>query len=215
MQNLLQFLTIFFACCSPADINVDTASRQKTNLNKQKAITIAPLKISPEQIKTSIAVLEKRKKEKRILEFVEIHKSKLKNQKLFSFVDYSMSINKKRFFVFDLKKKKIIYSTFVGHSGYSGETIPWDTSNVPNTRKTSLGLFKVGAQYHGRFGKSKRLHGLSKTNSNAFRRAIVAHSMQGDEVEDLYSWGCFTFFKKDLNKAFSYMKKGTYLLAVD
>ena len=200
MQNLLQLLTIFLTCCNTAGINVNAAELQKVSFDK---------------LKSSIVSLQRLNKEKRILEFVEIHKSRLNSQKTFIFVDYSMPIDKKRFFVFDLRKKKIIYSTFVGHSGYSGEKIPWDTSNTPNTRKTSLGLFKVGVQYYGSFGKSKRLHGLSESNSNAFRRAIVAHSMQGVDVEDLYSWGCFTFFERDLDKAFSYMKKDTYLLAVN
>ena len=147
MQNLLQLLTIFLTCCNTAGINVNAAELQKVSFDK---------------LKSSIVSLQRLNKEKRILEFVEIHKSRLNNQKTFIFVDYSMPIDKKRFFVFDLRKKKIIYSTFVGHSGYSGEKIPWDTSNTPNTRKTSLGLFKVGVQYYGSFGKSKRLHCLSE-----------------------------------------------------
>ncbi len=153
-------------------------------------------------------------KEEKISKSIEKYNTRFKGQKFISFVDYSMPISEKRFFVFDLKKKKIVLSTHVGHSGYSGEITPFDTSNVPNTRKTSLGLYRVGVQYSGRWGKSKRLHGLSKTNSNAFIRAIVAHSMSGNKPENLYSWGCFTFYEKDLNTVFKYMKRGTYLLAV-
>jgi hypothetical protein len=151
----------------------------------------------------------------KIQESLQKYHSRLKNQKLVSFVDYSASIKERRFFVYDLKERQVIYSTHVGHSGYSGTDKPTHTSNTPNTRKTSLGLFKIGAQYYGRFGKSKRLHGLSDSNSNAFKRAIVAHSMPGHSPEDLYSWGCFTFFEEDLDVAFGYMRKGTYLLAVD
>ena len=145
---------------------------------------------------------------------IQKHSKNLKTQKTISFVDYSKPINEKRFFVFDLNRREIIYSTFVGHSGYSGSVRPLDTSNTPNTKKTSVGLFKIGVQYYGRFGKSKKLHGLSKTNSNAYKRAIVAHSLEGSSVRDLYSWGCFTFFEWDLDSVFKYMKKGTYLLAI-
>lgn len=175
---------------------------------------ITTSKISDKKRRNLLKILKEREKTEKILKFASKNKKLLKNQKLFFFVDYSMSIQEKRFFVFDLKTKKVIFSTYVGHSGYSGDDTPIVTSNVPDTRKTSLGLYKVGKQYYGNFGKSKRLHGLSKTNSNAFRRAIVAHSMPGAEAEDLYSWGCFTFFEGDLNVVFKFMKKGSYLLAV-
>lgn len=153
-------------------------------------------------------------KSQEILEHISEHKTRLRGQKVISFVDYSMPINRKRFFVYDVQKQEIIYSTFVGHSAYSGRLRPNDTSNTPDTRKTSTGLFKVGGQYVGRFGKSKKLHGLSDTNSNAYKRAIIVHSMPGFEFEDLYSWGCFTFFEEDLDTVFKYMKKGSYLLVV-
>lgn len=151
----------------------------------------------------------------KIMSFVETHRKQLRRQRRVMFVDYSLPLHKERFFVFDLKKQQVVYSTFVGHSPYSGRYRPVRTSNVPNTRKTSVGLFKVGREYSGSFGKSKKLHGLSKTNSNAYKRAIIVHSMPGFEVEDLYSWGCFTFFEFDLDDVFSYMKKGTYLIAVN
>ena len=147
--------------------------------------------------------------------FGKKYRKALSMQGLVSFVDYSLPIDEKRFFVFDVRERKVIFSTYVGHSRYSGRYRPIKTSNVPNTKKTSLGLYRVGAQYHGRFGKSKRLHGLSKTNDNAFRRAIVAHSMPGRHVSDLYSWGCFTFFKGDLNVVFHFMRRGSYLLVLN
>ena len=158
-----------------------------------------------------ITVLDKQEKIEGIL---SKYSSRLQGHDIISFVDYSMPINEKRFFVYDLKEEKIIYSTFVGHSRYSGSLKPSDTSNVPNTRKTSIGLFRVGGQYVGRFGKSKKLHGLSDTNSNTYKRAIIVHSMPGFAFEDLYSWGCFTFFEEDASIVLKYMSKGSYLLAV-
>ena len=150
----------------------------------------------------------------RIKKYVSKYKKRFKNHSHFSFVDYRIPIHKERFFVYDLKEEKIIFSTFVGHAYKSGEYFPDDTSNTPDTKKTSIGLFRVGKQYYGNFGKSKRLHGLEKTNSNGYRRAIVAHSMSGIMPSDLYSWGCFTFFEGDLEVVFNFMKKGSYLLAV-
>jgi hypothetical protein len=38
--------------------------------------------------------------------------------------------------------------------------------------------------------------------------------MPGFAFEDLYSWGCFTFFEEDASIVLKYMSKGSYLLAV-
>ncbi len=192
------FLASTQAMCSPTE-EFNTPLEEAPEIMLLEEMLIEPSRVSKEQ---------------KINKSIKKYNTRLKGQKFISFVDYSIPISEKRFFVFDLKDKKIVFSTYVGHSGYSGERTPFDTSNVPNTRKTSLGLYKVGIQYYGRWGRSKKLHGLSKTNSNAYKRAIVAHSMQGDKPENLYSWGCFTFYEKDLKTVFSYMRKGTYLLAV-
>jgi hypothetical protein len=41
---------------------------------------------------------------------------------------------------------------------------------------TSLGRYKVGNAYQGRFGLAYKLHGLDATNSNAFKRYVVLHA---------------------------------------
>ena len=41
---------------------------------------------------------------------------------------------------------------------------------------TSLGRYKIGNPYNGRFGRAYKLHGLDSTNSNAFKRYVVLHS---------------------------------------
>ena len=39
----------------------------------------------------------------------------------------------------------------------------------------AIGKYKIGSSYVGSFGRSYKLHGLDKTNSNALARAIVLH----------------------------------------
>ena len=134
--------------------------------------------------------------------------------------DYSKKITEKRFFLLDLKNEKIIYSTYVGHAWRSGRGKPKRFSNKSNTNKSSLGIYRVGKKYKSNyFDNAFRLHGLSKTNSNALSRAIVIHDVPVDYIEDpsgmilsglveqeqLYSDGCFTFFPwdfKDVMKLF-------------
>lgn len=185
-------------------------------MNILKTLLLLALTLSPVALpcQTAAEEITTQTTSSKIMNYLEAHRKRLRGQRRVAFVDYSLPLHERRFFVFDTRKKEIVYSTFVGHSPYSGNARPVRTSNVPNTRKTSVGLFKIGKEYYGRFGRSKKLHGLSKTNSNAYKRAIIVHSMPGIEVSDLYSWGCFTFFEHDLQHVFSFMKKGTYLLAV-
>ena len=53
-----------------------------------------------------------------------------------------------RFFVYDSRARTVLYSTYVGHSSYSGEDIPTKFSNVPQS-KDILGLYRVGGEYRG------------------------------------------------------------------
>jgi hypothetical protein len=41
---------------------------------------------------------------------------------------------------------------------------------------TSLGRYRIGQSYHGQFGLAFKLHGLDKTNDNAYKRFVVLHS---------------------------------------
>lgn len=110
--------------------------------------------------------------------------------------DMRISILKKRFFVCDLRTEKIIDTAFVAH-GIGSETFRGELtfSNVPDSRSTSLGKYKIGNAYVGDFGFSYRLHGLDSTNNNALRRAIVlhAHSSVPDRETNFpicLSYGC-------------------------
>jgi hypothetical protein len=49
-------------------------------------------------------------------------------------------------------------------------------SNVVGSGCTSLGKYKIGATYTGKWGYSFKLHGLDTSNNNAFERTVVLHS---------------------------------------
>lgn len=93
-------------------------------------------------------------------------------------VDMGMKSGKKRFFVIDLLNRIIINDGVVAHGrGAKKFTLDKKYANDKGSNCTSLGIYKVGKLYNGVFGPSYKLHGLQKTNSNAFERAIVLHSM--------------------------------------
>ena len=113
-------------------------------------------------------------------------------------VDMRLSSGKNRFFVYNLDKDSVEIAGLVTHgSGISNSDAPV-FSNIPNSYCTSLGKYKIGKSYIGKFGLAYKLYGLDKTNSNAFDRFVVLHAhacVPNDEIFPLpicESWGCPT-----------------------
>lgn len=84
---------------------------------------------------------------------------------------------KKRFFIYDHKSDSVINAGLVTHgSGSDTETGFFTFSNIPHSNATSLGKYKIGKAYFGKFGLAFKLYGLNNSNSTAFARAVVLHS---------------------------------------
>lgn len=122
-------------------------------------------------------------------------------------IDMSLPSGRKRFFVYDLERNSIIYSGLVAHGSCNETFLPRAKfSNAPNCGCSSLGKYKVGAFYNGKYGKSYRLYGLDNSNSNAFKRAVVIHGydcVPDEEISPMVlcnSQGCamvsYNFFDK-------------------
>lgn len=139
----------------------------------------------------------------------QINKHNLKGEKVVVLVDYDKSIYSTRFFIVNPKNKKILFSTTAGHGYKSGLVYATDFSNTPRSNKSSLGVYRVGRQYTGKFGRSLKLHGLSKTNSHAFLRYIVLH---GQPSYRLWSLGCITVPNEDMKTVLKYLKRGTKII---
>jgi len=122
-------------------------------------------------------------------------------------VDMSLPSGRNRFFIYDLKKNTITNSGLVSH-GSCNETFLARPrfSNESKSGCSSLGKFKVGEFYTGKYGKSFRLYGLDNCNSNAFKRAVVIHGFDCVPDQEIYprvlcnSLGCvmvsYNFFDK-------------------
>ncbi|MGZ5191235.1 MAG: murein L,D-transpeptidase catalytic domain-containing protein, partial [Flavisolibacter sp.] len=84
---------------------------------------------------------------------------------------------------------------------------------------TSLGKYKIGNPYQGKFGLAYKLYGLDKTNSNAFSRFVVLHAhdcVPDDETENeiCQSPGCPTVsvaFLKELKTMINNSEKPVLL----
>lgn len=104
-------------------------------------------------------------------------KAKLYNDQICFLVDMSLPSGHNRFFVCDLKKDTIQNAGLVTHGRCNQLWMNGRKySNVPGCGCTSLGKYKIGYSYKGRFGLAYKLYGLDKTNDNAFKRYVVLHA---------------------------------------
>lgn len=100
------------------------------------------------------------------------------NQEVVFLADMAIKSRYNRFYVYDVKNDRVLHEGLVAHgkgsnTGTYGEL---QFSNVEGSNMTSLGNYKVGVDYVGRFGKSYQLHGLDTTNDQAFARYVVLHT---------------------------------------
>ncbi|WP_085723017.1 murein L,D-transpeptidase catalytic domain family protein [Pseudomonas sp. R37(2017)] len=91
-------------------------------------------------------------------------------------IDYSLPSTEQRLWVFDLKRRKLLFHELVAHGRNSGENMATLFSNQNESHATSLGLFRTQESYRGQNGYSLRMEGLEPGfNDNAYDRAIVIH----------------------------------------
>lgn len=92
-------------------------------------------------------------------------------------VDMSIPSGQNRFFVYDMQKDSIKNRGLVTHGRCNENWLEGRKyGNTPGCGCTSLGKYKVGYPYTGRFGLAFKLYGLDKTNDKAFDRFVVLHS---------------------------------------
>lgn len=99
-----------------------------------------------------------------------------KNKEILTLVDFSKPSTEERFYVFDMKHKKLLFTSLVSHGKNSGGNYATSFSNENGSLKSSLGFFLTENTYQGRNGYSLILNGLEKgINDRARERAIVIH----------------------------------------
>ena len=134
-------------------------------------------------------------------------------------IDYSLPSTQPRLWVFDLVSRTLTFKELVAHGRGSGNTRAMAFSNVPDSRQSSLGLFRSLNSYQGSNGYSLRLEGLEPgVNDKAFERAIVIHG--ADYVNEAFiertgrlgrSHGCPAVREEIASPLIDLLKDGQYL----
>ena len=103
---------------------------------------------------------------------------KIENRKrdVLTLIDFSRPSTDKRLYVFDMRQRKMLFSSVVSHGKNSGGNFATSFSNEYGSYKSSLGFYLTESTYQGKNGYSLILNGLEKgINDRARERAIVMH----------------------------------------
>jgi hypothetical protein len=99
------------------------------------------------------------------------------NSRVCFLIDMSLPSGRNRFFVYDLKKDTLQNSGLVTHGRCNQNWLEGRKyDNTVGCGCSSLGKYRIGKKYNGKFGTAFKLHGLEKSNDKAFVRFVVLHS---------------------------------------
>lgn len=135
------------------------------------------------------------------------------NQGYSFLIDMSLPSGHNRFFVYDMNGDSILHKGLVTHGRCNQQWLEGRRyNNTVGSGCTSLGHYKTGGSYQGKFGLAYKLHGLDATNNNAFARYVVLHSHEcvpeGEtENEICQSDGCPTVSPQFLQQLHGLLKK--------
>ncbi len=219
-------LPFVFAKSKPAEAMKPEAKKLETLLPKSAAPAITPVVAENmiagmyDSLRLNLMGLSKQAFQVAMQGFDYLVKAgQLTNNKIISIVDFSQPSSKKRLFVIDLDKMKVVFNTYVAHGSNSGKEYASSFSNQPESNKSSLGFYETMHTYNGKNGYSLHLQGLEKgINDKADSRAIVMHG--ADYVNESLiqsqgyigrSWGCPAVPEKLHRPIIDKIKNGTCL----
>lgn len=113
----------------------------------------------------------------RALQFFETNYNRIPNKNYITMIDFSFHSSQPRLFLLNMRTGQVrSYMVAVGEGSDPDEDGHAQVfSNTENSHMSSLGFYLTDDVYTGGNGRSLRLHGLNRSNSNAYNRLIVLH----------------------------------------
>ncbi len=180
----------------------------KPLLNKSSKSTPTSIVLKKQKDKSE-TILRLNKKALLARDYIAAHDF---NEELCFLIDMRLPSGEKRFFVYNLQEDSVEMAGLVTHgSGVGNTSNNLVFSNTPNSNCTSLGKYRIGKSYQGKFGLAYKLYGLDNSNSKAFERFVVLHSHECVPNEEVApqiiceSWGCPTVAPAFLTQLQSYI----------
>jgi hypothetical protein len=136
--------------------------------------------------------------------------------------DFSVASKTPRFHILDMQGGKVTTLLVAHGRGSDPDHSGWVErfSNDMGSNASSSGAYQTGGYYTGKHGRSMRLKGLDRTNSNAEARAVVVHgaayvspAIAKTQGKLGRSQGCFAFSQADLGQVLTRLGPGRLLLA--
>lgn len=196
-----------------AESNIAAARFETPNLtSNQKSQVLAKYNFvdKDKTIRTSIL-------EKAVL-YYDANKSRFRRSTVLTVLDFSLPSNKKRLHVINMSNGSV-WSLHVSHgtgSDSNHDAYAEKFSNTSGSNASSIGAYLTAETYSGKHGYSLRLDGLSSTNSNARRRAVVIHGasyVKDSNVKQGRSWGCPAISMTNRTKLIDAIKGGSLIFA--
>jgi L,D-transpeptidase catalytic domain len=150
------------------------------------------------------------------------HSPLINNRRIMAIADFSVASATPRFHLLNMEDGANEALLVAHGKGSDPEHSGWvqNFSNVPGSLATSSGAYLVGESYIGKYGLSRRLHGLEPENDQAEARAIVIHpawyvsqAIATEQGKLGRSQGCFAFSDSDIAKVLWQLPTGSLIYA--
>ncbi len=156
-----------------------------------------------------------------LIAYLKARKLGMDAKQMLTIVDYSKPSTKRRMWVIDLKRARVLFNTWVTHGKNSGGLNATSFSNRPGSLKSSIGVFDTAQPYFGHEGYSLRVKGLEAgINDKAYQRDVVVHGAwyATERVAKTYpqlgrSWGCFAVGENTAKPLIDTIKNDTLIVA--
>jgi hypothetical protein len=148
--------------------------------------------------------------------YYDTNKASFNNLAYITVVNFKSRSDNYRFFLINMKDGSVekFHTTHGSGSDPEDDGYAKTFSNVPDSRKSSLGFIRTAEVYFGHYNRSIRLDGISATNSNIRARAIVFHG--SDKVHEANviegrSWGCIAMDWAVKDRILDKIKEGSLM----
>jgi hypothetical protein len=150
------------------------------------------------------------------------HRHALRHTDVVAITDFSRASRDHRFFLLETNTGRVTKHLVAHGRGSDPDHSGWleHFSNRVGSEASSAGGYLTGDYYPGKYGRSLRLSGLDRSNSNAEPRAIVVHSAWYAEPQVLEengklgrSEGCFALPYASLQEVLTRLGPGRLLYA--